>query len=168
MASSTISHKIKKRDNPNDIFITPIDLAKKAINMIDYNSSDIWLDPFKNSGNYYNNFPSECDKEYTEILENKDFFDYDNNNITIISSNPPYSLLDDVIKKTIELKPRIINYLLGINNLTARRIEMFENADYGLTKLHFCKVYKWYGMSVIVQFELNKPSIISYDRIVWK
>ena len=30
------------------------------------------------------------------------------------------------------------------------------------------KVYKWYGMSVIVVFEKNKQSIISFDRIVWK
>ena len=55
-----------------------------------------------------------------------------------------------------------------MGNLTARRIEMFEDAGYGLTKIHMCKIFKWYGMSFIVQFEKDKTSIISFDRIVWK
>ena len=40
--------------------------------------------------------------------------------------------------------------------------------NYGLTKIHMCKVYKWYGMSFIVQFEKDEKHIISYDRIVWR
>ena len=43
-----------------------------------------------------------------------------------------------------------------------------NKAGYGLTKLHMCKVFKWYGMSFIVVFEKNKDNVISYDRIVWK
>ncbi len=76
--------------------------------------------------------------------------------------------MDKVIKKSIELQPHTINYLIGLGNLTARRIEMLEKAGYGLSKLHMCKVYKWYGMSVIVQFEKGKDNIITYDRTVWK
>ena len=91
-----------------------------------------------------------------------------NEKITIISSNPPYSFLDEVILKSLSLEPKIINYLIGVGNLTARRIEMFNNAGYGLTKLHMCKVYKWYGMSYIIQFEKGKNNIISFDRVVWK
>jgi|TARA_R100000482_G_C5106881_1_gene138456 hypothetical protein len=164
--NSETSRKIKNRDKPNNIFITPVQLAKNAINMIEYNTNDIWFDPFKNSGNYYNNFPNE-NKKYTEILENKDFFDF-YDPIDIICSNPPYSCLDDVIQKSISLNPRVINYLIGINNLTTKRIEKFNDHGYGLTKLHICKVYKWFGMSIIVQFEKNKDNIISYDRIVWR
>ena len=164
--SSNVSHKIKKRNSSNDIFITPLELAKKAIDMIEYNQADIWFDPFKNTGNYYNQYPND-NKLYSEILEGKDFFDF-NEKIDIICSNPPYSIIDKVIEKSIELKPRVINYLIGVGTLTARRLEMFENAGYGLTKIHMCKVYKWYGMSFIIQFEKNKQSIISFDRIVWK
>ena len=165
--SSNISHQIKQRPHANDVFITPLELSKKAIGMVEYKEDDIWYDPFKNNGSYYNQYPNECRKLFSEILEDKDFFDF-NENITIISSNPPYSILDKVIKKSIELEPRVINYLIGLNNLTARRIEMFNEAGYGLTKIHMCKVFKWYGMSVIVQFEKDKVNIISYDRVVWR
>ena len=165
--ASTASHHIKKRENPNDIFITPLELAKKAIDMIDINPNDIWYDPFKNSGSYYNQYPEGISKVWSEILEGKDFFEF-YGKIDIICSNPPYSLMDKVIKKSIELKPRVINYLIGVGNLTARRIEMLENSGYGITKLHLCKVWKWYGMSYIVQFEKDENSIMSYDRIVWR
>ena len=164
--SSSISHNIKHRDSPNDVFITPIELAKQHINMIDLKENEIWLDPFKNSGVYYNNFPTN-NKLWCEILEEKDFFEF-NEKVDVICSNPPYSLMDKVLEKSISLKPRVISYLIGVGNLTTRRIEMMEKAGYGITKLHMCKVYKWYGMSFIVVFELNKDSIMSYDRTVWK
>lgn len=164
--NSKINHSIKTRDIANDIFITPLALSKTAINMVEFTNTDIWFDPFKNTGSYYNQFPNN-NKLYTEILEDKDFFMF-NDKIDIICSNPPYSILDNVFKKSIELQPRVINYLIGINNLTAKRIELFETAGYGLAKVHMCKVYKWFGMSVIVQFEKDQPSILSFDRHVWK
>jgi len=164
--NSIISTKIKQRTIPNDIFITPPKLAKTAIDMIDYNENDIWLDPFKNDGSYYNQFPNN-NKKWCEILQNKDFFDFDEP-VEIICSNPPYSCIDKVLLKSVALKPRVIQYLLGINNLTAKRLEFMEKNNYGLTKIHICKVFKWYGMSCIFQFEKDKKSIISFDRYVWR
>jgi hypothetical protein len=100
-------------------------------------------------------------------LENKDFLKYDKN-VDVIIQNPPYSLLDIWFKKNIELNPRSFSMLIGVGNLTARRIEWCENAGYGITKLKMLKVWKWYGMSFIVVFEKGKKSIMSIDRTVWK
>jgi hypothetical protein len=161
-----VNHKIKSREVANDVFITPLDLAKTQIDLIDCKVSDIWYDPFKNSGSYYNQFPTE-NKLWSEILEGKDFFEF-NEQVDIICSNPPYSMIDNILKKCIELKPRIISLLIGINNLTCKRIELMNKNNYGLTKIHFCKVYKWFGMSTIVQFEIGRENIISFDRVVWK
>jgi hypothetical protein len=166
--NSKTSHSIKNKVTPNDVYITPPELAKYAIDMIKFKTNDIWYDPFKNSGNYYNQFPTDK-KKYSEILENRDFFDF-NEQIDIICSNPPYSCLNKVIEKSINLNPRVIQYLIGINNLTAKRIEYFNNNGYSLTKIHMCKFFSWFGMSIIVQFEKKKnvQNIISYDRIVWR
>jgi hypothetical protein len=169
--NSKTSHAIKKRVSPNDVFITPLGLAEKAISMVDYKSDDIWYDPFRGTGSYYNQYPNN-NKKWSEITDGRDFFTF-NESINIITSNPPYSILDKCIKKFIELKPHTINLLIGINNLTPRRIEILNNAGYYLTKFHMCKVYKWYGMSVIVQFEVKKKECIclvdyTYDRHVWK
>lgn len=165
--SANISHNIKQRENPNDVFITPLELAKKQIDMIEIIENELWFDPFKNSGSYYNQFPSNIKKDWTEILEGKDFFEY-NNKVDVICSNPPYSIIDKVLNKCIELKPKVISFLIGIGNLTCKRIELLNKAGYGISKIHFCKVFKWYGMSIIVQFEKDKENIISFDRTVWK
>ena len=71
--SSKTGHKIKQRNKANDVFITPLELAKKHIDMIDYKDEDMWLDPSKNNGSYYNQYPSDK-KDYCEILEDKDLF----------------------------------------------------------------------------------------------
>ena len=163
---SSINHKIKNRNEGNDVFITPLRLAKTHIDMIDYKDDDVWFDPFKNSGSYFNQYPTN-NKVYSEILEDKDFFEF-NDKIDIICSNPPYSMIDKVLEHSIKLNPRVISYLIGVNNLTARRIEYMNKNGYGLSKLHMCKVYKWFGMSYVVVFEKGKDNIMSYDRVVWK
>ena len=166
MPYSKVSHSIKQRSTANDIFITPLDLAKKHIDLINYNENDIWLDPCKNTGNYYNQFPTDK-KDWCEILDGKDFFEY-NKPVDIIIQNPPYSMMNKWIEQNIKLNPRIISMLISIGNLTTKRIETLENAGYGLTKLKMLKVYTWYGMSCIVVFEKNKKSIIEFDRKIYK
>lgn len=166
MSKSITSHNIKQRKIPNDVFITPLKLAKYNIDMIEYNEDEIWYDPFKNNGSYYNQFPNE-NKKWSEILEERDFFTFDEK-VDIICSNPPYSMINKVLEKSVELKPRIISYLIGINNLTPKRLEYMENNGYYITKLHMCKVFKWYGMSMIVVWEREKKAIISFDRVVWR
>lgn len=165
--ASKISHGIKARKNANDVFITPLKLAKSHIELHDVIDGEVWLDPCKNSGSYYNQFPLNVKKEYCEILENKDFLTY-NGKPDVIVQNPPYSMLDVWFKKCIDLNPRAFSMLIGVGNLTARRIEWCEKAGYGITKLRMLKVYKWYGMSYIVVFEKNKQSIMEIDRTVWK
>lgn len=164
--SSSASHMIKKREKPNDVFITPLDLAKKHIDYLDANDDDVWYDPFKNTGSYYNQYPTN-NKKWSEILDGKDFFEFDEP-VDIICSNPPYSFIDDVLKKSVALKPRIISYLIGQGNLTARRIEYMNNNGYGLKKLLMCKVFKWYGMSYVVVFEKGSDDIVDIDRKVYK
>lgn len=164
--NSKTSTKIKNRDKPNDIFLTPLRLSKYHIDMIKYKDNDIWFDPFKNNGSYFNQFPNE-NKVWSEILENKDFFNF-NGKVDIICSNPPYSCIDKILEHSVFLKPKIISYLIGINNLTPKRIEYMERNNYFITNIHLCKVYKWYGMSSIIIWKKNKKPIISYDRIVWK
>ena len=75
---SNQSTKIKMRQKPNDVFITPLKLAKKHIQIVKNlykKKNKIWYDPFKNSGRYYNNF-NEKNKKWSEILDGRDFFDF--------------------------------------------------------------------------------------------
>jgi len=163
--SGHISRTIKKRNKANDIFLTPVKLAKKHIDIIEYEDSDIWYDPFKNSGNYYNQYPND-NKVWSEILEGKDFFEFDTE-VDIICSNPPYSMIDKVLKHSIKLNPHTISYLIGQNNLTAKRIEDMNKAGYGLYKVCMLKVWDWYGLSYIVYFKKGEKNCIDIDRTIY-
>ena len=166
--SSQISHNIKNRKDANDVFITPLEVAKQQINLHNIRDDDLWLDPCRNNkdGSYYHNYPTNVKKDWCEILEGKDFFEY-TNSPQVICGNPPYSIINKWIEKTLSLNPREFSLLLGIGNLTTRRIQIIENAGYGLSKMKMLKIHKWYGMSCIVVFEKNKKSIIEYDRKIY-
>ena len=153
---------IQNRKTANDIFITPKELSKIHIDLIDYKENDLWLDPCKNNGSYYDQFPND-NKDWCEILDDKDFFQY-SGSPDIIIQNPPFSLINKWIDKNIELKPRVISFLIGLMNLTMKRVATLEEAGYGLTKFHIVSVYSWFGSSVLVVFEKDKKSIITYNR----
>jgi len=161
---SKTASNIKNRTIPNDVFLTPLPLAKIAIDMVGRTDGN-WLDPFKATGNYYNQFPDTCNKDYTEITEDLNFFEYYNEEVDVICSNPPYSLINEVLEHSVKLNPKIINYLIGFLNLTPKRIEFMNTHGYYLTKFFLTSVKKWFGRSVIVQFEKieNGANIISFD-----
>ena len=61
--------------------------------------------------------------------------------------------------------------VIGNNNLTCKRMELFRNNGYKLKQLHYCKVFKWFGMSNIVLYKKTEDDIsqkISFDRKVWR
>lgn len=164
--TSSISRNIKKRNKPNDIFYTPPEVVDVHLSFIKSKPDDIWYDPFYGEGAYYNKFPSE-NKSWTEITKGKDFFTY-NDKCDIICSNPPYSMIDNVLTKSVELNPRIISYLIGFHNLTTKRIEYMNNNGYYLKHLHLLKIFEWFGMSAVVVFEKNSTNCISFDRKVYR
>jgi hypothetical protein len=160
------SHKIKHRTKANDVIYTPLLVAQTHIKSIDSKPEEVWYDPFKGKGVYYNNFPTP-NKVWTEISEGKDFFTFEGK-VDIICSNPPYSCMDEVLKKSVELKPRVISFLLLEGKITPKRMEYMSKAGYGLSGMYMCKVFSWYGMAIAYTFTKgaqNEPKVI-YDRIV--
>lgn len=171
----TASHSIKKREKPNDVFYTPIPLVKLHLDYIkEYTKpGDLIFDPFFGTGNYYNMFAEtfpDSTYDFTEIAMGKDFFEY-HKPVDIIVSNPPYSMLDEVFEKSVSLNPYIISYLIGLQNLTARRIENMNKKGYYLVKLKMLKVWKWFGMSAIVVFKRGQDgdtNCFDFDRVVYR
>jgi len=170
--ATNISHAIKHRSTANDKFYTPKSLVKIHLAKFgDIPDNSIIFEPFFGEGAYYNElkqmFPN-ITIEYTEIDKGLDFFEY-KKKVDYIISNPPYSIIDRVLEHSITLKPKIISYLLGFHNITAKRIEYMNNNGYFIKDFHLTKVFKWYGMSVIITFSNEITSnIITIDRIVHK
>eukprot|EP00732_Lithocolla_globosa_P001561 Lithocolla_globosa_v1_NODE_799_length_3265_cov_5.501246.p3 type:complete len:121 gc:universal NODE_799_length_3265_cov_5.501246:1649-2011(+) len=81
-----------------------------------------------------------------------------------IIGNPPYSIWDKWIDKTIQLTNNFC-YIFSFMNFTEKRIDRIQKAGFGLTKMHILKVDWWMSQSIIAVFERGKPSIISVSPV---
>ena len=112
--------------NIGDKVYTPEHIAKYIIKS--FNISGKVLDPFRGKGAFYNNFPTN-NKDWCELDEGKDFFDY-NEPVDWIISNPPYSIFNDVLEHSIKLCDNIV-YLIPINKLTSSFTRIKKLQEFG-------------------------------------
>ena len=165
MLPSKIGHKIKQRQRPNDNFTTPEALAVKLIKVVELKRGQVVLDPALGTGSFYRNFPDFVVARCCD--EDKNFFMW-TEAVDWIITNPPYSCLDKWLEKSFQISKVGCAYLLGLHNITPRRIEIANRAGLGLLSMHLCKVFRWMGISAFVIFERGKENCLSYDRIVWR
>lgn len=111
----------------HDRIYTPVETAKTIISK--FNLSGKVLDPFKGKGAFYDNYPEGIEKDWCEIDEGRDFFDY-KERVDWIVSNPPYSIFGDVLKHSMELADNIV-YLIPLNKLTSSFTRVKELHDFG-------------------------------------
>ena len=155
---------IKQRKSANDIVYTPLEVALKLINMTEIKENDTILDPSFGGGVFFDNLPPNCKKEYCEIEKNIDFFNYEGHP-DIIIGNPPFSQCTLWLKKTISLKPQKIAYIFGMLNLTPIRLKLLQDNGYNITKIHITTISGWFANSLLVVFERNSESIITFDTM---
>ena len=152
-------NKLKK--NSNDIIYTPKPVALKMIEMCNIKEGTTVLDPSKGGGVFYDNLPQTCIKDYCEITENKDFFEY-NKNVDLIIGNPPYSLWDRWIQHTMTITNKFC-YILGCLNFTDTRLRKIFDNGFVITKFHLLKIDWWFSSSYIIIFEKGIKSIITVE-----
>lgn len=125
---SSIAHKIKHREVSNNEFYIPNDLAKKLIDLVPLEKTDIVCDNAYGTGVFYKNFPEFLYiKQY--CTKEKDFLQWKTKQSWFIT-NPPYSNLDQWLEHSCKFATKGFAYLLGLHNLTPRRIEMCEKYGY--------------------------------------
>lgn len=118
---------LKTGNNPNDDIITPFEISKMIIEM--FNINGIVLDPFKGKGSFFNQFPKNCIKDWCEIKEGRDFFEY-NKKVDWIVSNPPYSILDEVLEHSFEIADNIV-YLVPLSKIVSSMGRIRKIFNYG-------------------------------------
>ena len=93
--------------------------------MAEIKEMDMVLDPCRGGGVIYINLPDYCQNDCTEILDRRDFYNYDNP-VDIIKSNTPFSLYTKWLIHCIELNTRKIALIMGFLNLTTTRLNLLE------------------------------------------
>lgn len=149
----------------NDIIFTPRNLAQDMIQMANIQPNHKVLDPCRGGGVFYDNLP-ECNKEYCEIEEGKDFYNLDENkHFDLIIGNPPYSLIKPSkdgqrlgwLQQTIKHCDRFI-YLIGLLNFNPKRFYELEEQGWGVQQLRIVRVRWYFGFSIIVDVA-KKPTM---------
>ena len=165
------------KDTTYHLHQTPNDLAKDLILKLNIDENDVLYEPFKGEGAFYNNFPINNTKHFTEIEENLDYkhFDYTNNNIDWIITNPPFRL--DGENGRVNSFFYLLNYFtdkvnkgiafLGndycLATLTPKRMKILNDKGWFLSKIIICSVKKWRGRYFFMIFKKgNWNGLIDY------
>lgn len=129
MSFVTKSNGKNNRYNPNDDILTPEPIAQFIINQLPIKETDLLYDPFKGNGAFYNNFPKTNTKIWSEIKENKDFFNEDTH-VDWIISNPPYSKYTEVMKHSYDIAENIV-YLIPLNKIVSSWGRCLDLEEFG-------------------------------------
>ena len=117
-------------NKPNDKIYTPNKIAKEIINLFPLKGKV--LEPFKGKGAFYNQLPNCVEKDWCEIDEGRDFFDY-KEKVNFIISNPPYSILEQVLEHSFEIADNVI-YLVPLSKVVSSMGRIRQIKNYGGVK----------------------------------
>lgn len=141
--------KCLKGNKPNDKVYTPLNISKLIIDKINskYEICGTILDAFKGNGSFYNQYPNNLKKEYCEIDEGIDFFNYDKK-VDWIITNPPYSILEQVLEHSFKIADNIV-YLVPLSKIVSSLGRIKQINSYG-----GCPYIYIYWVPVCVGFHL--------------
>tara|TARA_R110002167_G_scaffold3059_3_gene14795 strand:+ start:1688 stop:2281 length:594 start_codon:yes stop_codon:yes gene_type:complete len=147
--TSKIMSSIKNRATPNDKIYTPLKVVDIMLDFCEYKEGQLVLEPARGLGAIYDKLKTP--KEYCEIEEDKDYFDY-HNKVDIVITNPPYSILDKFLKHTYTLCDKFC-FLIGSYSLTPKRIEVMNSNGFYITKMLLTQIPSWFQRSYIIVCE---------------
>jgi len=113
---------------PNDLVMTPRNVAKTMIDFYDVKSDDKVLDPCRGEGAFYDQYPM-CEKEWCEINEGRDFFEWDEK-VDWIITNPPYSIFPQFMEKCFDVADNVA-LLIPLSKLVSSLSRIKSVMDYG-------------------------------------
>lgn len=148
----------KLNKSKNDVIYTPLLVVKDMIEICGIKPTDSVLDCSAGDNKiFYNNFP-DCEKSYCEITDGINFFE-ETKHYDLIIGNPPYSIWNKWLAKTIELTNKFC-FIIGALNFTDARVRMLKEAGFGLTYFKILNIEWYFSCSYLVVFEKDKQSII--------
>lgn len=125
----------------NDKIYTPLNVAKRIIDLFHFNDDDLILDPFMGQGAFYNQYPDYVNKEWCEIDNGKDFFNY-TKKVDWIISNPPYSILDEVLEHSFKIADNVV-YLVPLSKVFTSLKRIRGILNYGnIKEIHILSASK--------------------------
>ena len=173
--NSSVGHAILRRSTSKrkekDRVYTPEEVAKDCIDKIRYRlkPTDRLFEPFYGKGAFYNLF-GDNPKHYTEIDMGLDFFDVpDDIETDYILTNPPYSIMKDILEKIKKMKHlKGFGFLVNNITMTPPRLCKLEEDGFYPTDLYIFRINNWFGIQNFWFFERlddKPPTMISVKDV---
>ena len=152
---------------------TPRELAKALISKIPLQNGDVVYEPFKGQGSFYDQFPDFVHKDWSEILEGRNFIDY-KKPVDWVISFPPFKMemlkgndsvffrillhfaSEDRVRKGICLLASKDSYL----SVTPKRMALLNTKGWYLSKQVVCNVNAHRGRMVFMMFSRKQKKIV--------
>jgi len=151
--------------------LTPRELAKDLVAMIEYTPGDRFYEPFRGEGSFFDVMPEP--KDWAEIEQGRDFFTYlpFDGHCEHIITNPPFRIhgknsFIPALERSMNISTKTIAMLINykmINSLTPIRLEQYKQKGWVITAIHIVNVKKWYGRYWFVIFRRDGSSLITWS-----
>ena len=126
-------------NDKNDKIYTPRPIAKAIIDTFGLYGKI--LDGFMGGGAFYDQLPNYVQKDWCEIDKGRDFFDY-KDKVDWIISNPPYSILDEVLEHSFEIAENVV-YLVPLSKIFTSLGRIRKILNYGnIREIHILSASK--------------------------
>ena len=113
------------KSTPNDVVMTKVKSAKFIIDH--FSPKGNILEPCRGTGSFYNLFKGN--KDWCEITEGKDFFDY-NKKVDWIITNPPFSIFDEFLLKSFQISDNIVFFCPLVKAFKGKKLDQ-KIIEYG-------------------------------------
>jgi len=152
-----------------DIVMTKPEMAKYLLNTIQLNDGDKVLEPCKGTGSFYNNLPDNVLKDWCEINEGRDFFDY-TEPVDIIVSNPPFvprKLFWKFHQHSMDIARREIYWLINLASLnvfTPLRFQEMKDKGWYIQKFTIVSDKRWFGRYCFIKISKTPNDIFTWHK----
>lgn len=152
---------------------TPAELCRDLIPKLPLLPTDRLYEPFRGEGGFYNAFPAENPKDWSEIVEGRDYNDYTEEYDWVIT-NPPFRL--DTGSKRVNAFWYLIDYYTqrakkGVaflandscfGTLTPGRMKLLNERGWYIQKVVVCSIKKWRGRYYFFILMKNPSQTMDY------
>ena len=148
---------------------TPVELAKELIKYVDVQQNESILEPFKGEGAFYNNFPLNTQRFYTELEDGLDYKTF-TDKVDWVVSNPPFAIDGKnafwmLLKHFLSIARKGIAFLGNdycFSTLTPNRLKELNDAGWYVHKVVVCSVKKWRGRYFFIIFKKVNNGFYNY------
>ena len=132
MSKPTVPRIPKEQAMLNDIVMTPEWLAKRVIDSLPIEGKV--LDPCRGLGAFYNQLPG--DKDWCELSEGKDFFEY-TDKVDWIVTNPPWSIYRKFTQHAYSIADNVCFLVTIQHDLALKaRLRDMQEAGFGIREVY--------------------------------